>query len=199
MASCCEDKTCEITALRASHARVLWIVLAINAVMFAVEGTAGLLAHSTALLADALDMLGDALVYGFSLFVLDRSARWQAGASLAKGAFMLAFGAGVLAAKRNGAAEIIDPRPWAVGEIKDTFDHYAETGPLLPAMGYGRQQMKDLEETINKTECDLVLLATPVDLTRLITINKPSIRIRYGYQDNSTPTLSEVIKEQLPQ
>jgi len=97
MASCCEDKSCEITALRASHARVLWIVLVINAVMFVVEGTAGLMANSTALLADALDMLGDALVYGFSLFVLDRSARWQAGASLAKGLFMLAFGLGVLA------------------------------------------------------------------------------------------------------
>jgi cation diffusion facilitator family transporter len=97
MASCCQDKSCEIGAMRANHARVLWIVLAINSVMFVVEGTAGVLAHSTALLADALDMLGDALVYGFSLFVLDRSARWQAGASLAKGLFMLAFGIGVLA------------------------------------------------------------------------------------------------------
>ena len=79
LASCCEDKSCEITAMRDSHGRVLWIVLAINAVMFLVEGWAGLLAHSTSLLADALDMLGDALVYGFSLFVLARSARWQAG------------------------------------------------------------------------------------------------------------------------
>ncbi len=96
MANCCQDKSCEITAMRANHARVLWIVLAINSVMFVIEGTAGLLAHSTALLADALDMLGDALVYGFSLFVLDRSARWQAGASLVKGLFMLAFGIGVL-------------------------------------------------------------------------------------------------------
>lgn len=96
MAKCCEDKRCEIKALRTSHARVLWIVLSINAMMFIVEGAAGLLAHSTALLADALDMLGDALVYGFSLFVLDRSARWQAGASLVKGVFMLAFGFGVL-------------------------------------------------------------------------------------------------------
>ena len=94
--SCCEDKGCEITALRESHRRVLWIVLAINAGMFLVEGWAGLLAHSTSLLADALDMLGDALVYGFSLFVLARSARWQAGAALAKGGFMLAFGLGVL-------------------------------------------------------------------------------------------------------
>jgi cation diffusion facilitator family transporter len=96
MASCCEDKSCEVTGLRESHGRVLWIVLAINALMFLVEGWAGLLAHSTSLLADALDMLGDALVYGFSLFVLARSARWQVGAALAKGGFMLAFGLGVL-------------------------------------------------------------------------------------------------------
>ncbi|MHB9119341.1 MAG: cation diffusion facilitator family transporter [Burkholderiales bacterium] len=96
MAHCCEDKSCEISAMRDSHGRVLWIVLVINAAMFFVEGTAGLFAHSTALLADALDMLGDALVYGFSLFVLARSARWQAGAALMKGGFMLAFGLGVL-------------------------------------------------------------------------------------------------------
>ncbi|MDR0528402.1 MAG: cation transporter [Zoogloeaceae bacterium] len=97
MASCCENKSCEIAALRGSHARVLWIVLAINAAMFFIEGAAGLLAHSTSLLADALDMLGDSLVYGFSLFALDRSARWQAGAAAAKGVFMLLFGLGVLA------------------------------------------------------------------------------------------------------
>jgi cation diffusion facilitator family transporter len=96
MADCCEDKSCEITAMRATHGRVLWIVLLINAVMFVVEGWAGLLAHSTSLLADALDMLGDTLVYGFSLFVLARSARWQAGAALAKGGLMLVFGLGVL-------------------------------------------------------------------------------------------------------
>jgi cation diffusion facilitator family transporter len=96
MKSCCEDKNCEVDALRASHSRVLWIVLMINAAMFLVEGAAGLWAHSTSLLADALDMLGDALVYGFSLFVLARSVRWQAGAALAKGAFMFAFGFAVL-------------------------------------------------------------------------------------------------------
>lgn len=95
MASCCEDKGCEITAMRQSHGRILWIVLAINALMFFVEGTAGLVAHSTALLADTLDMFGDALVYGFSLFVLARSARWQAVAALLKGTFMFAFGVGV--------------------------------------------------------------------------------------------------------
>lgn len=97
MSNCCEDKSCEIAGMREQHSRVLWIVLAINASMFVVEGWAGLVAHSTSLLADALDMLGDALVYGFSLFVLARSARWQAGAALAKGGFMLLFGLGVLA------------------------------------------------------------------------------------------------------
>lgn len=96
---------------------MLWIVLAINALMFAVEGTAGLLAHSTALLADALDMLGDALVYGFSLFVLDRSARWQAGASLAKGAFMLAFGVGVLAEAIHKALVPVMPNAETMGAI----------------------------------------------------------------------------------
>jgi cation diffusion facilitator family transporter len=82
--------------MRDSHGRVLWIVLVINAVMFFVEGSAGLVARSTSLLADALDMLGDALVYGFSLFVLARSTRWQAHAAMAKGGFMLVFGLGVL-------------------------------------------------------------------------------------------------------
>jgi cation diffusion facilitator family transporter len=96
MTSCCEDKTCELIAMRKSHGRVLWIVLAINALMFFVEGFAGMTANSTSLLADALDMLGDSLVYGFSLFVLALSARWQAGASLIKGGFMLAFGLGVM-------------------------------------------------------------------------------------------------------
>ncbi len=96
MATCCEDKGCEVAALRESHSRVLWVVLVINALMFLIEGAAGILAHSTSLLADALDMLGDALVYGFSLYVIARSARWQAGAALAKGVFMLLFGLGVL-------------------------------------------------------------------------------------------------------
>ncbi len=94
--NCCEKKICEITVLRDKHKRVLWIVLALNGIMFFVEGIAGWVAHSTALLADALDMFGDTLVYAFSLFVLAKSARWQAGAALFKGAFMLLFGIGVL-------------------------------------------------------------------------------------------------------
>lgn len=96
MGSCCEDKSCEVIALRERHAKVLWIVLALNAAMFVVEGVSGWLAHSTSLLADSLDMLGDALVYGFSLFVLRRPPRWQARAAALKGAFMLVFGAAVL-------------------------------------------------------------------------------------------------------
>jgi cation diffusion facilitator family transporter len=117
MAACCEDKSCEVTALRESHGRVLWIVLAINAAMFLVEGAAGVLAHSTSLLADALDMLGDALVYGFSLFVLVRSTQWQAGAALAKGAFMLVFGLGVLGEATYKVFHLVMPGVATMGVV----------------------------------------------------------------------------------
>jgi len=103
--------------MRETHARVLWIVLAINVLMFLLEGWAGLLAHSTSLLADALDMLGDALVYGFSLFVLARSVRWQASAALAKGGFMLAFGVGVLGEAAYKAFHPIMPNVEAMGVV----------------------------------------------------------------------------------
>jgi cation diffusion facilitator family transporter len=117
MASCCEDTRCDITAMQERHGHVLWIVLVINAVMFLVEGGAGLMAHSTSLLADALDMLGDALVYGFSLFVLARSARWQAGAALAKGGFMLVFGLGVLGEAAHKAFHRVMPGVEMMGVI----------------------------------------------------------------------------------
>ena len=90
------------------------------------------------------------------------------------------FGAGILAATEYGASEIVDPRPWAVGEIAETFEKYPNIGDLLPAMGYGDQQIRDLEETVNAVDCDLVLVATPIDLTRLIEIEKPSMRIGYS-------------------
>lgn len=96
MSECCNDKGCELEALRGRQSSVLKTVLLINAVMFLVEGSAGLLAHSTALLADSLDMLGDALVYGFSLYVLSRGGRWQAVSALFKGGIMAAFGVFVL-------------------------------------------------------------------------------------------------------
>jgi cation diffusion facilitator family transporter len=117
MANCCEDKGCEVAALRENHARVLWIVLAINAGMFFIEGTAGILARSTSLLADALDMLGDALVYGFSLFVLARSARWQASTALVKGTFMLLFGLAVLGEAANKAFHPVMPEAQTMGMV----------------------------------------------------------------------------------
>ena len=92
----------------------------------------------------------------------------------------MAFGAGVLAARENGALELVDPRPWAVGEIAATFRDYPDTCGLLPAMGYGDAQVRDLEATVNSVDCDLVLVATPIDLTRLIEIRKPHMRIGYS-------------------
>jgi len=107
------------------------------------------------------------------------------------------YGAGVIAARRFGAAQLVDPRPYLTGTLRQTFKDYPCIGSLLPAMGYSPQQMKDLEETINSAECDLVLVATPIDLTRLLSVNKPNIRIRYEYRDNSEPTLEAIIKERL--
>ena len=107
------------------------------------------------------------------------------------------YGAGVIAARRFGAAQLIDPRPYLVGTLKETFQSYPAIGPVLPAMGYGRRQMEDLQETINRTQCDLVLSATPIDVTRLLSINKPIIQITYEYRDNSEPTLEAIIRERL--
>ena len=94
----------------------------------------------------------------------------------------MALGAGVIAAREHGAAELVDPRPWAVGELVQTFEQYPEIGALLPAMGYGEKQVRDLEATINAVDCDLVLVATPIDLTRLVHIGKPHMRIGYSLQ-----------------
>jgi predicted GTPase len=109
----------------------------------------------------------------------------------------MAFGAGVIAARRFGAATLVDPRPYLAGTLKETFQRYPGIGTVLPAMGYGPQQIRDLQDTINATECDLVIVATPVDLNRLIAINKTCVRIRYGYKDHSAPTLADVIRRRL--
>jgi len=109
----------------------------------------------------------------------------------------MAYGAGVIAARRFGAAELVDPRPYLVGTLKETFAKYPKIGTLLPAMGYSQKQFKDLEETINCTDCDLVVSATPIDLLQLVSINKPTVRIRYEYKDNGQPTLADIIKEKL--
>lgn len=103
------------------------------------------------------------------------------------------YGAGVVAAEKYGAAEVIDPRPWVSGSIKDTFEKYPGIGQLLPAMGYGDQQIRDLEETINAIPADAVVVATPIDLTRLVKINKPSLRVKYELQEIGKPTLEDII------
>lgn len=103
------------------------------------------------------------------------------------------FGAGMVAALKYGAKEVIDPRPYTVGTITETFRKYPEIGTLLPAMGYGDQQVKDLEATINKVPCDVVVIGTPIDLNRIIRIDKPTVRVRYELQEIGQPELGEII------
>ena len=103
------------------------------------------------------------------------------------------YGAGVVAAEKFGAAELVDPRPFTVGTITETFEKYPEIGTLLPAMGYGDQQIKDLEETINKSDCDLVVIGTPIDLRKLVKINKPAVRVTYDLQEIGKPDLKDVL------
>jgi len=105
----------------------------------------------------------------------------------------MSYGAGVVAARRFGAAEIADPRPYAVGSIAETYRKYPNTGPVLPAMGYGAKQIQELEQTINATPCDLVIVATPIDLRRVIQINRPMQRVRYELQEIGRPTLQDVL------
>ncbi len=104
-------------------------------------------------------------------------------------------GAGMVAARRYGAADLVDPRPYIVGKIAETFEHYPEIGVLLPAMGYGDQQMKDLEATINKTDCDSVVIGTPINLARFIKIKQPNTRVYYELVEVSEPTLKQYIED----
>jgi len=105
----------------------------------------------------------------------------------------MSYGAGVIAAKKYGASEIVDPRPWVVNSIAETFAKYPNIGTLLPAMGYGGKQIKDLETTINRVECDAVIIGTPIDLRRVIKINKPSVRVKYELDEIAKPDLNEVL------
>jgi predicted GTPase len=107
----------------------------------------------------------------------------------------MSYGAGVIAAQKFGASEVIDPRPWAVNSIADTFRKYPATGKLLPAMGYGDSQVKDLEATINRVDCDTVIISTPVDLRRVIKILKPSVRVRYELAEITRPDLRDVLSD----
>ncbi|HEY62501.1 MAG: GTPase [Anaerolineales bacterium] len=107
----------------------------------------------------------------------------------------MAYGAGWVAAKRFGAAEIVDPRQYAVGSIQATYRKYPTTGDILPAMGYGEEQMHELEQTINNADVDLVIIGTPINLGRLLKINKPTQRVRYELQVLGKPTLEDLLKE----
>ena len=105
----------------------------------------------------------------------------------------MAYGAGMVAAQRFGAAEVIDPRPYAVGSIMETYQKYPSTGQVLPAMGYGDTQVKELEATIRATPCDLVLIATPIDLGSLLEIDKPTQRVRYDLREHDSAAFEKAI------
>ena len=105
------------------------------------------------------------------------------------------FGAGIIAARKFGASELVDPRPYITGRLKETFSIYPGIGTLLPAMGYGEQQLSDLEKTINRTKCDSVVIATPIDLKRIIDIKKPNTRVYYDLQEIGYPNLTQILDE----
>jgi predicted GTPase len=105
------------------------------------------------------------------------------------------FGAGIIAARKFGALELVDPRPYITGRLKETFNIYPGIGTLLPAMGYGEQQLSDLEKTINRTKCDSVVIATPIDLKRIINIKKPNTRVYYDLQEIGYPNLTQILDE----
>jgi len=105
----------------------------------------------------------------------------------------MSYGAGVIAALRCGAADLVDPRPWVTGKLSETFEIYPEIGTLLPAMGYGDQQIADLEKTINAVECDAVVIGTPIDLTRVVKIDKPVARVSYDLQEIGSPDLRDLM------
>jgi len=105
------------------------------------------------------------------------------------------YGAGALAARQHGAAELVDPRPFAAGSLKSVFEAYPHLNQILPAEGYFPEQLKDMEATIQDTPCDLVLVATPIDLSRLIKISQPVLRVSYRVEDWGEPTLEQVIEE----
>jgi len=135
----------------------------------------------------ALAMDDPAVVKGKKVLVVED------GPTLTHGGMKI--GAGVVAAQKYGAAGFVDPRPYTVGRISETFRMYPNIGVLLPAMGYGRRQLKDLEATINNTKCDAVVVATPIDLGRLIKINKPHTRVHYNLQEIGSPNFDEVLSD----
>lgn len=127
----------------------------------------------------------DSLVYGQRVLVVED------GPTVTHGD--MSYGAGMLAARKFGAKELVDPRPWLVGSLVETFRRYPKIGSLLPAMGYGEDQVKDLESTINQVDCDSIVIGTPIDLRRVLKLNKPSTRVRYDLEEITKPDLREVL------
>jgi predicted GTPase len=136
--------------------------------------------------ASPLTIEGDAVILGKRVLVVED------GPTLTHG--NMTYGAGVVAAMRMGAGELVDPRPWATGKLAETFDLYPEIGTLLPAMGYGDEQVADLEKTINAVDCDVVVIGTPIDLNRIVKIKKPTVRVKYELQEIGSPNLTELLK-----
>ena len=137
--------------------------------------------------ASTLDMDDPAVVRGKKVLVVED------GPTLTHGEMKI--GAGVVAAQKFGAAELVDPRPYIVGRLCETFETYPEIGCVLPAMGYGEQQLRDLEATINATECDAVIIGTPIDLNRIIKIDKPNTRVYYNLQEIGRPNFDMVLDD----
>jgi len=108
------------------------------------------------------------------------------------------YGAGVIAAKKLGASELVDPRPYAVGSIVSAFQKYPHLGSLLPALGYSKEQIQELQETINATPCDIVVIGTPIDLRRILKINKLAVRAKYELQERGSPTLEDILNKRFP-
>ena len=129
------------------------------------------------------------VIYGKNVLVVED------GPTLTHGEMM--YGAGVVAAEKYGAESLVDPRPWTVGKLSETFDKYPDIGQILPAMGYGDEQMKDLETTINQVECEAVVIGTPIDLRRIINIEKPSVRVTYKLQEIGMPTLASILNTEV--
>ena len=109
------------------------------------------------------------------------------------------YGAGTIAAQQHKAKEVIDPRPFAVGSIKKTFEKYQHLSKVLPAMGYGKEQIRELEETIHRCDCDVVISGTPIDLRRVLSVEKPLVRVRYGVGEQTKHQLEQLVQEFLHQ
>ncbi len=135
------------------------------------------------------------MVEGYELIKGKRVLVVEDGPTLTHGE--MKYGAGVIAAQKFGAKEIIDPRPYAVGSINDTYQKYPDIGTLLPAMGYSKKQIQELENTINSADCDLVIVGTPIDLGKIIQINKRLIRVKYELQEIGKPDLAEAISTKI--